>query len=79
MLTEGRVSPGIPRPTTRSPASGEETFPMIQVGEHVSFRKLRKQGFSQCPTGKGKDFQYWFNGDTWLKVVDSKVVRIFTE
>jgi hypothetical protein len=50
----------------------------MKVGDRVTFAKLRRAGFSQCPV-KTIGFTYWFNGDIWLKLVDNIIVSIFSE
>ena len=51
---------------------------VMKVGDRVTFAKLRRAGFSQCPV-KTIGFTYWFNGDIWLKLVDNIIVSIFSE
>jgi hypothetical protein len=51
----------------------------MKIGDHVTPSQLKKAGY-ELNTDKG-DMSYWFSPIQlhWIKVVDGKVVKIFTE
>ena len=53
----------------------------LKVGDRVTFEELRRRGYTQCPTGKDRDFTYWLNVTTlmYAKVIDGKVTAVFNE